>query len=288
MPAPRVLILRAPGTNCDRETAYAFERAGAEAERVHVNRLLEGPSLVEGYQILCVPGGFCYGDDIAAGKILANQIRHHLAGTLSRFREQDRLILGICNGFQVLLKAGLLVPEEQGGPVATLAFNDSGRYEDRWVRLEIEPETPCVFLAGIDRLELPVAHAEGKLVCRDQEVLRSITRDRRISMRYVLGNVAPVCDRLGTDAAVSGEVRVGASQNGSDVVIPDALPYPANPNGSVANIAGLCDPTGRVLGLMPHPERHLDPTRHPRWTRQAPRAEGDGMALFRNAVRYFS
>ena len=288
MPAPRVLILRAPGTNCDRETAYAFERAGAEAERVHVNRLLESPSLVEGYQILCVPGGICYGDDIAAGKILANQIRHHLAGTLSRFREQDRLILGICNGFQVLLKAGLLVPEEQGGPVATLAFNDSGRYEDRWVRLEIEPETPCVFLAGIDRLELPVAHAEGKLVCRDQEVLQSIAREKGIAMRYVLGSAGPVCDRLGNDAAASGEAQARSSQNRDDVVIPDALPYPANPNGSVANIAGLCDPTGRVLGLMPHPERHLDPTRHPRWTRQACSAEGDGMALFRNAVRYFS
>jgi phosphoribosylformylglycinamidine synthase len=287
MPAPRVLVLRAPGTNCDRETVYAFERAGAVSRRVHVDRLLEAPKLADDYQVLCVPGGFCYGDDIAAGKILANQLRHHLGDMLCRFREQDRLILGICNGFQVLLKAGILVPDERGAPVATLAFNDSGRFEDRWVCLETEPGTDCVFLEGVDRLELPIAHAEGKLVCRDDGVLAAIANNRQIALRYTNGRGQDGCQIAG--AVTHDTTAIGDTQGeGRDVGQSETLPYPVNPNGSAANIAGLCDSTGRVLGLMPHPERHLDANRHPRWTRRAPSAEGDGLALFRNAVRYFS
>ena len=157
MPSPRVLILRAPGTNCDRETAYAFELAGAKTDLVHINRLLESPRLAADYQILCVPGGFSYGDDIAAGRILANQIRHHLQQALAEFKAASKLILGVCNVFQVLIKSGVLLPEDgSGGPLATFTWNDSGKFEDRWVHLSVASEN-CVFLRGVESLYLPVA-----------------------------------------------------------------------------------------------------------------------------------
>lgn len=260
MAAPRVLILRAPGTNCDEETAFAFQQAGAQPERVHINRLLDSPGLPDQYQILCIPGGFSYGDDVAAGRILANQIRHHLAEAMERFRAADKLILGICNGFQVLIKSGVLLPDDpQQGPLATLAWNDSGRYEDRWVRLGVEG-TKSVFLRGIEEMELPVAHAEGKFVARSPEVLERLRSQGQLVLRY---------RRL----------------DGQD--LPE-VPYPDNPNGSMANVAGLCDATGRVLGLMPHPERYIDMTQHPQWSRGRARQPGDGLRVFRNAVEYFA
>src|SRR6266568_6657678 len=139
MATPRVLVLRAPGANCDEETEFAFTQAGAAAERVHINRLREEPAILHRYQILVVPGGFTYGDDVAAGKILANQLRHFLGDALREFRDREKLILGVCNGFQVLLKAGLLMPPDEEGPLATLAHNTSGRLEDRWVYLQASP-----------------------------------------------------------------------------------------------------------------------------------------------------
>src|SRR5207237_3781343 len=157
MATPRVLILRAPGANCDGEAQFAFERAGAVAERVHVNRLREQPDLLKRYQVLVVPGGFTYGDDVAAGKILATQLAHFLGEALRRFRDAEKLILGICNGFQALLKAGLLVPPDEEGPLATLTNNTSGKFEDRWIYLQAAPHH-CPFLQGYDRLHLPVAH----------------------------------------------------------------------------------------------------------------------------------
>lgn len=256
---PRVLILRAPGTNCDEETAFAFEQAGAKAQRLHVNRLLENPSLASQFQIVCIPGGFSYGDDVAAGRILANQIQHHLAEQLLRFKEEGKLILGICNGFQVLIKSGLLLQSDSDGPPATLIWNDSGKYEDRWVRLGVDGSR-SVFLNGIDTMYLPVAHAEGKFVTRDQAMLYRLAGAGQLALRY---------KRLD-------------GQNG------ELVPYPENPNGSMANTAGVCDATGRVLGLMPHPERHIDITQHPRWTRGEGRQPGDGLAIFANAVRYFA
>ncbi len=261
MPTPRVLILRAPGTNCDRETAFAFERAGGRPELVHINRLLDNPRLPDDYQVLCLPGGFSYGDDIAAGRILANQIRHHLQDTLQAFKTAQKLILGICNGFQVLIKSGVLLPDDpHTGPAATLAWNDSGRFEDRWIHLVADGQH-CVFLRGIERMYLPIAHAEGKFVVRDQQVLRQLQSRHQLAIRY-----------CGDDAAPHDAI----------------LPFPVNPNGSIANVAGLCDDTGRVLGLMPHPERHIDRTQHPRWTRGEARDPGDGLAIFRNAVQYYS
>ncbi len=260
MAQPRALILRAPGTNCDVETAYAFERAGAAATTLHVNRTLENPRLLDEFQILCIPGGFSYGDDVAAGRIFGNQIRHHLGEQLRTFRERQKLVLGICNGFQVLLRSGILF-EDLGtvdDPPATLVWNDSGKFEDRWVRL-LSAAGPCVFFQGITAMYLPVAHAEGKFVVRDEQVLRKLEARGQVVLRY-------------------------ASQAAPHQVTEQ---YPENPNGSITGIAGLCDATGRVCGFMPHPERHIDRTQHPRWTRGEGADEGDGLRVFRNAVEYF-
>ncbi len=254
MPQPRILILRAPGTNCDAETAHAFQLAGGIAEVQHLNRLLETPQLAAEFQILCIPGGFSYGDDIAAGRIFANQIRHHLSEVLHEFRSAGKLLLGICNGFQVLIKSGLLDTDDESGPAASLTWNDSGCFIDRWVGLETVGKK-CVFLAGIEELYLPIAHAEGKFVTRDSAALERFDQAGQLVLRY---------------ADVSGSIP------------------PFNPNGSMHDVAGMCDATGRVFGLMPHPERFVDFTQHPNWTRREDRSEGAGLGMFRNAVRYFS
>jgi phosphoribosylformylglycinamidine synthase len=213
---------------------------------------------------MCLPGGFSYGDDLGAGRILGNQMQHHLADALESFREAGKLILGICNGFQILLKTNLLAAADEHGPTATLAFNDCGHFESRWVRLHADAGK-CVFLSGVESIELPVAHAEGKFAVRDEAVFDRIEKGGQLVLRYSSGAGTP---RLaGVDAQV---------------------PYPANPNGAMGDVAGICDTTGRVFGLMPHPERFVDPTQHPRWTREAPRDAGDGLRIFQNAVRYFS
>ena len=264
MAQPNVLILRAPGTNCDEETAFAFQQAGAETELIHVNRLLEAPDLFLRFQVLCVPGGFSYGDDVGAGRILANQIQHHLAQHLIEFKAAGKLILGICNGFQVLLKSGILIDSDQrNGPVATLTWNDSGKFEDRWVRLRVSG-SKSVFFDGIESMYLPVAHAEGKFVASGEEQLKQLDVADQLVLRY---------RRLSEDNGTPAD---------------GAVPYPDNPNGSVANVAGICDSTGRVLGLMPHPERHIDRTHHPRWTRGEGSPNGDGMRLFANAVSFLA
>lgn len=265
MAQPSAAILRAPGTNCDQETAFAFELSGARSERVHVGRLLEQPALLDDFQILCLPGGFSYGDDLGAGRILGTQIRHHLTEQLDRFRSQGKLILGICNGFQILMKSGILVPFEiDRAPAATLTWNDSGKFEDRWVHLAASG-SQCVFFAGIEKMYLPVAHAEGKFVPRDAETLNMLQAGGQLALRY---------------AAEPNDHKAARAE--------ERIAYPLNPNGSVANVAALCDESGRVCGMMPHPERHIHPTQHPRWTREGGAAEGDGLRVFQNAVRYFS
>lgn len=257
---PRVLVLRAPGANCDRESAFAFERAGATADRVHVYRLLQRPALLADYQILCIPGGFSYGDDLGAGRILGGQIQHHLRDALDRFKEAGKLVLGICNGFQILIKSGILLDDDaQGRPAATLTNNDSGKFEDRWIHLRTS-SSKCVFFTGIESMFLPVAHAEGKFVPRDAAVLAALESAGQLVLRYI-----------SPDGQGSG-----------------AVAYPDNPNGSIAAVAGVCDATGRICGLMPHPERHIDPTQHPRWTRGPLPPEGDGLPVFLNAVRFFA
>ena len=251
---PNVLILRAPGTNCDMETAYAFELAGATTQRVHINRLLENPALADEFQILCLPGGFSYGDDIAAGRVLANQVRHHLSDAMHRFRDAGKLILGICNGFQILIKSGILLTDDEQGAPATLAWNRSGVYTDRWVNLTVTGDK-CVFLRNVKSMYLPIAHAEGKFIGRNDAVVDQLEHDGRLVLKYR---------------------------------------HDENPNGAMRDVAGICDETGRVFGLMPHPERHIDRTQHPRWTRDNrvytddPATAGDGIAVFKNAIEYFA
>jgi phosphoribosylformylglycinamidine synthase len=262
---PRALILRAPGTNCDEETVHAFELAGAAAERVHVNRLLEHPALVREFQILCIPGGFSYGDDVAAGRIFAQRLAQ-LGDVLREFHEAKRIVLGICNGFQVLMKTGLLLPQEDGGPRATLAWNASGRFEDRWVTLAVT-STKCPLLAGVEELELPVAHAEGRFVTESENALDALEANGQLVLRYV--------------------ARHNGTSRSNDIVAAE-VGYPDNPNGSSRNVAGICDATGRVFGLMPHPERFFTATQHPQWTRRHRSGEsGDGLRLFQNAVAFF-
>ena len=283
MATPRVCVLRAPGTNCDVETAYAFSSCGAAADRVHLFRVLEDPGLLDLYQVLCIPGGFSYGDDIGAGVIFSSQLRGQLSETIGRFLAGDKLALGICNGFQVLLKAGVLPaggagwpPESSSdpgnhSPDATLTWNNNGRYTARWVRLKIV-STTNVFLQNLDQIELPIAHAEGRLVPRDDVVLAEWFANDQVGLcyRWRPDDGQPADDSDSTPTADD-----------------PLLPEPHNPNGSAANIAGLGDPSGRVLGLMPHPERFLHATQHPRWTRLGLTGDGTGLTVFRNAVEYF-
>ena len=248
----RVLVLRAPGTNCDVETAFAFERAGAESSLVHINRFVGGEQRLSDYQVLVVPGGFTYGDDIAAGRVLANELRLGLGEDVQRFVEGGGLILGICNGFQVLVKAGILPGSPgTGSTPLTLTDNDSGRFECRWVYLTVNRDSPCVFTRGIERMFLPVAHAEGKVVVTDDGLPQANT-------------VLFYTDEQGNRDAG----------------------YPHNPNGSVADIAGICDSTGRVFALMPHPERFIRGIQHPQWTRRGATEHGDGFRVFQNAVQW--
>lgn len=252
----RVAVLRAPGTNCDGETRAAFEQAGAAADSVQVQELLTHAKRLADYQILAIPGGFSYGDDIAAGKLVANELRHGLQDQLGPFLQANKLVIGICNGFQMLVKAGILPGgRADGAQEVTLTWNDSGRFEDRWVYLKPEFSV-CVWTQGLEEtIELPVAHGEGKFLPRDPSILEQLVGFGQIVFHYV----------------DPSEREAG---------------YPWNPNGSVGNIAGVCDPTGRIFGLMPHPERHVAPVQHPRWTRDGLASEGHGALIFRNGVRW--
>lgn len=263
MARPNVLVLRTAGTNCDKETAFAFTCAGASAELAHINQLKlrkgRGRSLQD-YQILALPGGFSYGDDIGAGKILANELKHKLSDELKEFIREGKLIIGICNGFQVLVKAGLLPGNGDWEQESTLTINDSGKFEDRWTYLRTTEDgrrkTNCIWTSNLSHvIYLPVAHGEGKFIAKDNAVLERMEKNGQIVLQY--------CNE-------SGE-RAG---------------YPYNPNGSQDDIAGLCDETGRILGLMPHPERHSFGWQNPRWTRQGLKKEGDGLQIFKNGVEY--
>jgi len=273
----KAIVLRAAGINCDMETGHALELAGAAAERVHINRLIENKGLLDEFQIIVFPGGFSYGDDVAAGKILANQIIHHLYEPIRKFIDDGKLVLGICNGFQVLVKTGILpgfatedtesteinkkdskdktADQRPATNLVTITYNDSGKFEDRWVYLA--PQTDrCIFIeGGRPQIYLPIAHGEGKVVTKDEPTLERLKEKGHVAFKYV-------------------------DENGEEG------DYPINPNGSVDSIAGLTDSTGRVLGLMPHPERHVRHTQHPRWTRLKGKNDADGMTIFNNAVKY--
>ncbi|HUV38732.1 MAG TPA: phosphoribosylformylglycinamidine synthase I, partial [Planctomycetota bacterium] len=243
-------------TNCDVETQWAFEKAGAEAERVHVNRLAEKRKMLSRFQVLAIPGGFSYGDDVAAGKVQAVELMHRLGDEVREFVSADKLVIGICNGFQVLAKTGLLPGGNGKGQTVTLASNDSNRFEDRWVHLRVEGSR-SVFVRPGQTITLPVAHGEGKFIPADDAVLEELRTRGQIVLRYVTADGRPPA-------------------------------YPDNPNGSVDHVAGICDTTGRILGMMPHPERHVEGWHHPRWTREGLKDRGDGFQFFRNAVGYFT
>lgn len=260
MQKPKVCVLRTAGTNCDQETAFAFLKAGALVELVHINNLVSGYKNLADYQILAIPGGFTYGDDVAAGKILANELKYNLKRELLDFVHAGKLIIGICNGFQVLAKSGLLPGNAELTQEASLTLNDSAKFEDRWVYLKCMSAGPekskCIWTKGLPGIiYLPVAHGEGKFVVRDKAVLARLKKRNQIVVAY--------CDAQG-----------------------DLRGYPYNPNGSLEGIAGICDETGRVFGLMPHPERHIHFSQHPRWARSQNRQEGFGLQIFKNGVEY--
>lgn len=252
------LVLAGFGINCEAETKTAFEGAGAQAACVHLNDLIADPGSLSGYQILAIPGGFSFGDDVASGRILANRLRFKLGAAFERFVKEGKLAIGICNGFQVMVKMGFL-PLSKGAftQEVTLTHNDSDRFENRWVNLRTEPSTRCVWLRGIECMELPVRHGEGRFVARDDSVMKTLVDNGQIAFRYALRDGSPARGR-----------------------------FPENPNGSVGDVAGICDPTGRIFGLMPHPEAFLDGTNHPRWNREGHAGVGAGLGIFRNAVAF--
>jgi phosphoribosylformylglycinamidine synthase len=266
-PKPKALVLYGYGLNCDYETAYALERAGADALRVHTTDLLENPRLLWDYHLLAVPGGFSWGDDHGAGVILALRLKLALGSALQEFIAAGRLVMGICNGFQVLVNLGLLpgLPGRPDKREAALIPNDCGNFRDAWVHLKAM-DSKCVFTRGLDRLELPIRHGEGKFYAT-ADVLAELWDRGQIALKYATAEGHPAAGR-----------------------------FPANPNGSLMDIAGICDATGRVLGLMPHPEAHISSLQHPTWTRTKetwrrrgepyPEQVGDGLAIFKNAVDY--
>ncbi|MFW5989000.1 MAG: phosphoribosylformylglycinamidine synthase subunit PurQ [Desulfosudaceae bacterium] len=266
----RALVLCGYGLNCDRETAYALELAGAAAERVHINELISGEKRLDDFHVLAFVGGFSWGDDHGAGVICAHRLKTRLGDGLVNFVARGGLVIGICNGFQTLVNLGLL-PGLEGDyrrrSVALIA-NDCGNFRDDWVRLAVTAESPCVFTSGLDQIDLPIRHGEGKFYCAP-EIAAGLAAGHQVALRYA-------------DAA-------GQPAGGS---------FPANPNGSLDDIAGICDPTGRVFGLMPHPEACLFPTSHPGWTRRkvssARRRNSsgpddqttDGVRIFKNGVDF--
>lgn len=253
---PSVCILKTDGINCDRETKHAFTLAGGRPKLVHINELRAKEENLKNYQILVIPGGFSYGDDVASGKILALELISYLADRINTFvNKQKGLVLGICNGFQVLVRTGLLPFGKMGEMQATLSHNNSGHFECRWVNLKVENNNACVFLKGMKgSVSYQVAHGEGKFFARQPE-LKRVEAEKLVVFRY--------CDSLGNPTQE----------------------YPLNPNGSLHAIAGICDPTGRILGLMPHPERFIRPTQHPNWRRMQD-LEPQGLPIFKKMVEF--
>lgn len=256
---PKVCILKADGINCDEETVNAFAIAGGKPKTIHVNELRSREEDLHNYQILAIPGGFSYGDDIVSGKILALELNSYLGDQINEFVERQKgLVLGVCNGFQVLVRTGLLPFGTMGEMEATLSPNDSGHFECRWINLKIEDENNCVFLDGMNNtVSYQVAHGEGKFFAMEPE-LRRAEAERLVVFRY------------------------------SDEAGNPTQEYPLNPNGSLNAIAGITDPTGRILGLMPHPERFIRMTQHPNWRRMPVDFIPQGLQVFQKMVAHAS
>ena len=261
----KVAILTGFGINCDRETAAVFEMAGATSERIHVNRLVNGEVNLQDYHIMAVPGGFSFGDHLGSGRLMGNRLRFGLREQVRQFVNDKKPIIGICNGFQVLVKMGLLPGDDDISfeQTASLTLNDSGHYEDRWVTLEFDDNSHCIWTKGLKRMRVPVRHGEGKFVTNDKKLLDKWDKSGQLVVRYVDPNQQ--------------------YPSKSD----ELLPYPLSPNSSWRNIAGVCDPTGLVFGLMPHPEANHSTWLGATWTREnLAHGEGEGMAMFHNAVNY--
>ena len=272
----KALVLSGYGLNCDYETAYALELAGATAVRVHINSLVSGMVRLEDFQIMVFGGGFSWGDDHGAGVIQAVRIKTKLGGNLLKFIENQGLILGICNGFQTLVNLGLLPgfdlfkkdikPQSSMKRLVALINNDSGNFRDQWVNLKIDSDSPCIFTKDLDSMELPVRHGEGKFYSDDLTIKRLIA-GRQVVARYAMPDGSPAEKK-----------------------------FPLNPNGSEYDIAGICDPTGRIFGLMPHPEAFNHPTNHPDWTLNREKTKRkhnadsltsvSGIKIFQNAVDF--
>ncbi|MFA7074641.1 MAG: phosphoribosylformylglycinamidine synthase I [Endomicrobiaceae bacterium] len=253
----KVIIIRTAGTNCDYELQSAFELCGAGVDRVHINELISNKNKILSYDILAVPGGFSYGDDIASGKILSNELKNKLGDNIKEFALSKKPIIGICNGFQVLVKMGLLPQPEEFEQISTLSYNDSNKFECRWVYLKTERKnnnTLCLWTKDLPEvISLPVAHGEGKFVA-GEKVLAQIEKNSQIVFRY--------CDKNGMEAN-----------------------YPLDPNGSLNAIAGICNKQGNVFGLMPHPERYIYSLQHP--AREGyDGIYGWGKKIFQNAIEY--
>ncbi|MBW7864866.1 MAG: phosphoribosylformylglycinamidine synthase subunit PurQ [Candidatus Hydrogenedens sp.] len=258
MPA-KAIVLTGFGINCDNETHRALERAGAEVRRMHLNDIIADPAALDQFHILAIPGGFSFGDHVASGKILANRLRYKLGGPIGKFVRDGKLAVGICNGFQVMVKMGFLpLFDGEFKQEVTLAWNDTCRFENRWVKLRVDPATKCVWLRGIETLDVPVRHGEGKFIPAGDAVLQRLRDNGQVALRYVRPDGSPA----------AGE-------------------FPFNPNGAADDIAGICDPSGRIFGLMPHPEAFQDRTNHPDWTRRDDLPEeGHGLKVFRNAIAF--
>jgi phosphoribosylformylglycinamidine synthase len=264
----RSIVITGYGTNCEMEMAHACRLAGSEVvDIVHITELINGEKRLDDYHFLNLPGGFLDGDDLGAAKAGANRIQYarvsgkgeRLYDQILRFIQAKKLILGVCNGFQLMVKLGLIPNLEgnDGHQEVTLTFNDSGRFEDRWVYLRINPNSPCLFTKGMKGVYLPVRHGEGKFIPKDEVVQRQLKKREMIALQY-----------------------------SNETFHQPAMDYPFNPNGSVDAVAGICDKTGRLMGMMPHPEAYHHRTNHPRWTREELPEEGMGLAFFRNAVQY--
>ena len=259
----RALVITGFGLNCEAETTAAFDLCGAAAEQVHLNDLQAAPERLRDYHILAFIGGFSFGDHLGGGTAFASRVKHHLGAELERFIDDGKLIIGICNGFQTMARMGLVpaVDDQYLTVQAALAQNDQGVFRDDWVTLTANPQSPCVFTRGVERLQLPIRHGEGKFVVGDDALLQKLESGNQVVLRYA-------------------DPETGRP----------ATAFPANPNGSRNAIAGVCDRTGRVFALMPHPEAYLSPWNHPHWCRQKLQGtlpqEGSGVVFFRNAVAY--
>lgn len=246
---PSTLILRTAGTNCDAELVHAFEQAGASTQTIHLSRLIDEPSLITSFDLIGFPGGFSYGDDIAAGRILANRLKHRLLGPLQDAAARGVPMIGICNGFQVMVKLGLLPDPQAAKQACTLADNTSGRFTCKWGPFEEDPESVCIWTRGLGRFDLPIAHGEGRFT-GPADLINQLKANRQVALRYAPGQ---------------------------------------NPNGSADDIAGICDPSGVIFGLMPHPERCVTATQHPQWTRMGAGFIDQtmpGLRVFENAVQH--